>query len=74
MEEPRVMDPGPDGRLNGVLLDAVELAREKPGEWILARTYETSNAATTTGTRLRQKFDDIETTARGGKLFVRVAD
>lgn len=75
MAKPRVADPGPDPKQRpGVLMEAVELARSKPGEWILARTYDSPNGAYTTGTKLRQRFEDIETTARGRQLFVRVAD
>ncbi len=72
MEEPRREEPGP--LRVGVLVQAVEMAREAPGEWVLARTYESADVAYVTGTRLRARYADIETNCRQGRLFVRVAD
>lgn len=71
--KPKLKDPGPISRRATVLLDAVSLARETPGEWVLARTYKNHASAYVTGTRLRKRFPDMETTARKGELFVRTA-
>ncbi len=74
MAEPRIEDPGPAGNNRGTLFAAVEAARDSPGKWVLAQEYKSQNVATTTGVDMKRRYEGIETTTRGSKLFVRVAD
>lgn len=56
-----------------VLLDAVEMARENPGRWVMVKTYKTQAAATVAGSRLKGRLKDgrIETRSSGAKLYLR---
>ena len=66
---PRLEDPP---RIQNRLLDAVELAKEQPGDWVLAQSYKTSNTARASGSRLKARVDGpIETRSRGTDLYVR---
>jgi hypothetical protein len=66
---PRLEDPPP---LQNRLLDSVEFAKAHPGEWVLARSYNTSNVARASGSRLKQRVDGpLETRCRRENLYIR---
>lgn len=54
------------------LINAVDLAKDNAGGWVLAQTYQSERSARVQGSKLKSRFDGkIETRTSGNDLYIR---
>jgi hypothetical protein len=71
---PHFEDPPEKG--HGFLLDALKLARTRPGEWLLVKPYKNQSTASMAGTKFKDRLGPgiIETRTHKLNLYIRTIE